>query len=133
MIQGSIRMVASVFAVVIMMWGLPSAEALAASHQSSLTGDGVQALYQGHMVSYAKLRHALGTTYCDDFRGYGKLTCYGSERSMDGALLAEGGYSEMPAQAARVAHELGVPVPPTSGPAIPAAGSACHPYVVLRL
>src|SRR5215831_14644687 len=141
MTRSKARAAAGVLIAVVALSAQQGPAALAASPAPPAppaAGSGAQVRYQGRTVSYAQLDRALGTTYCDDHLGYGKLTCYGSDRQLEAALLAEGGYAGAPHEAARVAHELGVPVPAASRAAgqisAPVAASGrCHPYVVARL
>jgi hypothetical protein len=101
-------------------------------HRPATPAVGIRVLYNGRMVSYAALNHKLGRTYCDDFLGKGRLTCYGTQRAMESYLLRHGGY--YPSEAARIARNLGI----TTYPHIRRATSnvatdTCYPGVILFL
>jgi hypothetical protein len=95
---------------------------------------GVRVMYQGREVSYAQLKRTLKTTYCDDRAGYGKLTCYSSQRAMQTSILAAGGYNPLEARA--VARQLGLKVSAASrnrAAATSAAASGCYAFVIAEL
>lgn len=92
---------------------------------------GVRVMYQGHEVSYSQLQRTLKNTYCDDRSGYGKLTCYSSQRAMETSILDAGGYN--PIEARTIAHQLGVKVPAASRVARPAAASGCYVFAIAEL
>jgi hypothetical protein len=97
------------------------------SHPSATQIRPVEVTYNGHMVSYAMLNRRLGTTYCDDIRGYGKLTCYGTERAMDSYLLAHRGYA--PSAAARIARQLDITSYPKT-PTLPTWPPGCSSQAI---
>jgi hypothetical protein len=119
----------------------PHVTAITTAHSAPAPADpnaGVQVLYNGHLTSYATLNQTLGTTYCDDFAGYGKLTCYSTQRAMETDLLASGGYT--PQEAPAIARQLGVPVPAaprtgqkTAPQATTAAAATCYPGAIVQL
>lgn len=101
---------------------------------------GVQVMYNGHVTSYTTLSHTLGNTFCDDFAGHGKLTCYSTQRAMETYLLAHGGYA--PQEAARIAHTIGVTSYPaertaaprtTAGPDTTMTADHCYPGAIVQL
>lgn len=102
----------------------------AAPSVQGLQGTGIRVMYQGHSVTYSNLNRTLGATYCDDHLGYGRLTCYSSQRQMQTAILGEGGYN--PIEAAQISRRLNIKI--TSHIRNTAATSGtCHPYVVGEL
>lgn len=132
MIRNRLLITTGVLAAFIAVPASQSPVALAAATAFPVANGGIQALYKGHMVSYAKLGRTLGATYCDDFRGSGKLTCFASNHQMEANLLAKGGYG--PREAARVARELGVADPPTrTTRAVSPAGNTCGPVAYADL
>jgi hypothetical protein len=81
------------------------------------------------MTGDAVLRWSLGTTCCDDFRGYGRLTCFASDRAMKLDLLARGAFA--PREAAVVAHQLNVNSWPQTR--VSSAKGTCWSAVIVTL
>jgi hypothetical protein len=91
----------------------------------------IRVLYNGKTVTYVQLNRTLGATYCDDHLGPAKLTCYSSQRALELATLAEGGY--IPSQARQVERQLGVAVRQWPTHHVLADPNNCHPYVIADL
>lgn len=102
-------------------------------HRQATAAVGIRVLYNGRMVSYAALNRKLGRTYCDDFLGKGRLTCYSTQRAMEAYLLRHGGY--YPSEAARIARSLGITTYPSTRRATSdvAAINTCYPGAILFL